>query len=252
MSKLQRNLFCLLMVGQLVFGVDTALGQMTPNAVQKLLDEPIQLPGVIAFQLQRYLIQRIPPLPVPKSAQEWEQQEAKIEKHILDDIAYHGWPREWVDAPPNFEETGVIETGHGYRLHQAALRNCAGIRLGGILYEPESIHGRAPAILNVIGHEPMGEAAEYEQKRCINFAKRGMLALSLGWMGFGELASPQNQHDYGAHLDLVGSNALGLFYLAMRRGLDYLASLPQADPGRLGMTGIFGRRLADHHAELDG
>ena len=109
-----------------------------------------------------------------------------------------------------------------------------------LLYEPEKIAGRAPAILNVIGHEPEGIAVEYEQKRCINFAKRGIIALNLGWMGFGELSQPENAHDYSAHLSLVGSNALGFFYLAMRRGLDYLAALPEVDSTRLGVTGLSG------------
>src|SRR5207237_3428355 len=65
-------------------------------------------------------------------------------------------------------------------------------------------------------------------------------ALSLEWPGFGELSPPENGHDYGAHLDLVGANALGFFYLAMRRGLDYLAAVPQVDPARLGVTGLSG------------
>jgi hypothetical protein len=81
---------------------------------------------------------------------------------------------------------------------------------------------------------------EYEQKRCINFAKRGILALSLGWPGFGELSQPENSHDFGGHLDLVGANSLGYFYLIVRRGLDYLETLPQADPKRIGVTGLSG------------
>jgi dienelactone hydrolase len=109
-----------------------------------------------------------------------------------------------------------------------------------ILYEPEHITGKVPAIVNVHGHDPRGKAAEYKQKRCINFAKRGIVALSLEWIGFGELLLPEDAHDFGAHLDLVGANELGLFYLAMRRGLDYLASLPQVDPARLGVTGLSG------------
>ena len=80
-----------------------------------------------------------------------------------------------------------------------------------------------PAILNVNGHVgPEGKAVEYKQKRCINFAKSGILALNLEWIGYGELSASENKHSYAGHLDLVGANGVGLFYLAMRKGLDYL------------------------------
>ncbi len=214
--------------------------QTTPRSVAQPLSQSIQPVAVTEYQLESYLDRRIPKLPPasdPAALKAWQD---KLRRHVLGQIAYHGWPREWVDASPRFEEVGVIETGYGYRIHKLRYEIVPGFDSIAILYEPDSIHGRVPAILNVIGHEPRGEAAEYEQKRCINLAKRGMLALSLGWMGFGELSIPQDQHDYSAHLDLVGSNALGIFYLAMRRGLDYLASLPGADPDRLGMTGLSG------------
>jgi hypothetical protein len=91
-----------------------------------------------------------------------------------------------------------------------------------------------------VGHDPLGNVVEYEQKRCINFAKQGILALSLGWPGFGELGQAENSHDFGGQLDLVGSNSLGYFYLIIRRGLDYLAASPQTDPKRIGVTGLSG------------
>lgn len=70
--------------------------------------------------------------------------------------------------------------------------------------------------------EAAGKSVEYKQKRCITFARNGIMALNLEWMAYGELSAEFNQHWYGAHLDLTGANELGLFYLAMRRGLDYL------------------------------
>lgn len=185
-------------------------------------------------------MKRIPKLVPATSAEQWKAEAQKLRKHLLDDIAFHGWPREWVDAAPKFQDVGVLETSNGYRLRELRYEIVPGYQSTAILYEPEKISGRVPAILNVHGHDPLGKAAEYKQKRCINFAKRGMLALSLEWPGFGELSQPENAHDYGAHLDLVGANALGFFYLAMRRGLDYLVTLPQVDPTRLGVTGLSG------------
>ena len=85
-----------------------------------------------------------------------------------------------------------------------------------------------------------GKSVEYKQKRCISLARRGVLALNLEWLACGELSHPENQHWFGAHLDLVGANAIGLFYLAMRKGLDYLEQHPRADPKRLAVTGLSG------------
>jgi len=217
-----------------------AAAQTTASSVQSVLQERIQPGAVTAFQLQTYLTKRIPKLLPPGRSEDWSSQEARIRHHVLKDIAFHGWPREWIEADPHFQETEVIETDKGYRLRKFRYEIVPGFESAAILYEPQKVTGKVPAILNVIGHEVAGNAAEYEQKRCINFAKRGILALSLSWAGFGELAQPENGHDYAADLDLVGLNALGFFYLSMRRGLDYLASLPQVDTKRLGVTGLSG------------
>lgn len=210
------------------------------SSIQETLAHPIQAHSVTAFQLQQYLFARAPLLPSPTSAAQWTTDEHKLRRHILDDIAFHGWPRQWVDSAPKFQQIGVIETNDGYRIRKLRYEIVPGFMSTALLYEPNKITGRAPAILNLIGHEPEGIDVEYEQKRCINFAKRGIVALNLGWMEFGELSQPENAHDYAAALDLVGSNAFGLFYLSMRRGLDYLATLPEVDAARLGVTGLSG------------
>jgi dienelactone hydrolase len=212
----------------------------TAHSVESVLEESSQPSAVTAFQLQSYLAKRIPRLPTTLSSDKWRSEEARIRNHVLEDVAFHGWSREWIGATPRFQETDVIESDKGYRLRKFRYEIVPGFDSAAILYEPQKINGKAPAILNVIGHEVAGNAAEYEQKRCINFAKRGIFALSLSWAGFGELAQPENGHDYAADLDLVGANALGFFYLSMRRGLDYLASLPQVDARRLGVTGLSG------------
>jgi dienelactone hydrolase len=215
-------------------------GQTTEATLQSLLAHPVEPPAAIAMQMEQYLSHRITPLPSPRSSIEWTEQVQKLRRHVLDDVVFHGWPSEWVNSAPNFQELGVIESGIGYRVRKLRYEIVPGFSATALLYEPDKTNGRMPAILNLIGHEPMGNAAEYEQKRCINFAKRGIVALSLGWVGFGELALKEDAHDDAASLDLVGSNAAGFFYLAMRRGLDYLATLPQVDATRLGVTGLSG------------
>jgi dienelactone hydrolase len=109
-----------------------------------------------------------------------------------------------------------------------------------LLYEPEHMTGKMPAILNVNGHGAGGKAVEHKQKRCINQARRGILALSLEWIGMGELSSPDNEHNQIGLLDLAGANGVGLFYLAMRRGPDYLYDDPRVDRTRIGVTGLSG------------
>ncbi len=178
---------------------------------------------------------------VPATPQEWTSAAAHLRHHLLDEVVYHGWPKEWLESAPKFEEVGVIETGDGYRIHKLRYEIVPGFEGSALLYEPDHISGKAPAILNLAGHDgPSGYAYEFKQKRCISYAKHGILALNLEWFGFGELDKKGNEHWDAADLDLVGANGLGIFYLDMRRGLDYLYNLPSVDRNRIGVTGLSG------------
>jgi len=216
-------------------------GQATPEQLKPILSRHVQPPGITEFQLRQYLMSRVPPLQVPATSVQWTAEAKRLRKHLLDDIVFHGWPKEWVDASPKTEDLGVIESGNGYRMRKLRYEIVPGFQSTAIVYEPASLAGKVPAILNLNGHTgPPGKSVEYKQKRCINFARQGILALSLEWIGFGELSQSENEHDFGAHLDLVGSNGLGLFYLAMRKGLDYLYEHPGVDRARIGVTGLSG------------
>src|ERR1700761_6797550 len=212
--------FFLVQAAMLLLLTTPALHSQTTEAtLQPLLAAPVESGTASALQMEQFLSRRITALPAPKSTGDWSAVVQRLRTHVLQDVAYHGWPEAWVHSAPDFHEVGVIESGDGYRVHKLRYEIVPGFAVTALLYEPEKTNGRVPAILNVIGHEPMGNAAEYEQKRCINFAKRGIYALSLSWVGFGEMALKGEDHDDAALLDLVGSNALGLFYLDMRRGL---------------------------------
>jgi hypothetical protein len=224
----------------LAISAGTALAQTEPRYLEDILKEEILPASVAQFQLRRYILNRVGKLPAPTSAAEWTTESKRIREQILQDVVFHGWPKEWVDAPPKFEDLGVTP-GNGYQIRKLRYEIVPGFQSTAILYEPLNLRGKVPAILNVNGHVGApGKSIEYKQKRCITFARNGILALNLEWLSFGELGNEFNQHWYGAHLDLVGTNELGLFYLAMRRGLDYLYEHPNTDRARLGMTGLSG------------
>jgi dienelactone hydrolase len=219
----------------------SAFGQADPDMLKDILGAENLAPAVSAFQVRQYILGRIAPPPNPQSSEAWTAEAKRIREHLLRDVVFHGWPSDWVNSPPKFEEVAVIETGNGYKLRKLRYEIVPGFYSAAILYEPDHLEGKVPAILNVNGHVgPEGKAVEYKQKRCINYAKRGIMALNLEWFAFGELGQPENSHWNGAHLDLVGSNELGLFYLEMRRGLDYLYDHPNVDRNRLAVTGLSG------------
>jgi dienelactone hydrolase len=223
-----------------------ASAQSHPEQLAPTLQNRIQTADEVEFQLRQYLMARVATVPrLPATPEQWSGESERLRKHLLDDVVFHGWPKEWVNSAPKFVDLGTIRSGQGYRIRKLRYEIVPGLQSTAILYEPEQLRGKVPAILNVTGHEyAMGKAAEYEQKRCINFAKQGILALSLEWLSCGELGQPgmkgDSAHWFAAELDLVGANAVGLFYLAMRRGLDYLYEHANVDRARLGMTGLSG------------
>ena len=238
-SRHKKEFLVLLLI---ILAVSIAHGQSEPEQLDTILKDEILSPAVAEFQIRWYIVDRVAEPPrVPPTPQEWSDQAAQLRHHLLDDIAFHGWPKEWVEAGPKFEEVGVIETGSGYRIRKLRYEIVPGFDSVALLYEPEHLSGKVPAMLNVNGHDyAHGKAAEYKQKRCINYAKQGILALNLEWFACGELARKGNEHWFGAHLDLVGASELGLFILEMRKGLDYLENHPHVDRNRIGMTGLSG------------
>ena len=175
----------------------------------ELLKQEILPPADAEFQLREYILNRVGKLPAPASAAQWTADSQRLRGQIINDIVFHGWPKEWVNAPPKFEDLGVTP-GNGYQIRKLRYEIVPGFQSTAILYEPLNLHGKVPAILNVNGHVGApGKSVEYKQKRCITFARNGILALNLEWLSYGELGAEFNQHWYGAHLDLVGANELG-------------------------------------------
>ncbi len=218
------------------------LAQTDAGSVAAVLKAPLTTPDVVTNEIRHHLIAKVPGLPTPASAEAWTREAGRLRERMLKEIVFHGWPADWVNAPPHFEDLGLIPSHDtGYRMRRLRYEIVPGFWSTAILYEPEHLSGKVPAMLNVNGHVgPLGKSVEYKQKRCIEEARMGMLALNLEWLAFGELSNPENEHWNAAHLDLAGANGVGLFYLALRKGIDYLHDHPNTDTSRIGVTGLSG------------
>jgi len=219
-----------------------AQAQTAPGTIHQFLPARLQSADVVTYQMQQFLMQQAAKLPHPASAEAWTADAERIRQRVLNDVIYHGWPKEWVDASPKFEDMGPVSVpeGAGYRAEKLRYQIVPGFFSTAVLYEPAHLDGKVPAVLDVLGHYGTGKSMPFQQTLCINEALRGMIALSLEFVGQGELKVEENGHFYGSDLDLVGVSGVGLFYLAARRGLDYLYDDPHVDRSRIAMTGQSG------------
>jgi hypothetical protein len=125
-------------------------GQTDPQQLAPILEKTLQAPEVTAYQLRQYLMNRVQTLPSMTDAGKWTAEAGRIRRHLLDDVVFHGWPAEWVNAAPKFLSVGVIE-GKGYRIRKLRYEIVPGFQSVALLYEPEHRDGRLPAILNPNG-----------------------------------------------------------------------------------------------------
>jgi hypothetical protein len=159
---------------------------------------------------------------------------------VLDDVVFRGEAATWRDAPSRVEWLETLDTGPGYHVRKLRFEALPGLWIPALLYEPDDLRGKVPVVLNVNGHDAKGKAVDYKQIRCINQAKRGMIALNLEWFGMGQLATPGFRHGLINAIDLCGSGGIATHLLAMRRGLDLLLAHEHADPSRVAVTGLSG------------
>jgi hypothetical protein len=208
--------------------------------LKKLLSREIVGPHRGLDDVQAYLSSRIPSMPDVRTRAEWEKAAAKLRADALDKVVYRGEAAAWRALPTKVEWMGDLEGGPGYKLRKLRYEAVPGLWIPAILYVPEKLEGKVPVYMAVNGHDGNGKAADYKQTRCINLAKRGVISLNVEWIGMGQLRGPGYGHYLMNQLDLCGTSGLAPFYLSMKRGLDVLLALENADPSRVGVSGLSG------------
>ena len=209
--------------------------------IKRFLERPIIGSATAMAEAQLYTERRVPQMPDVKSAEEWETIASRIRADVLKNVVYQGEASRWRELETNVEWLDELDGGAGYRIKKLRYEAVPGMWIPALLYEPTTLDGKVPVVMNVNGHDrPNGKAADYKQMRCINQAKRGMIALNVEWVGMGQLHLPGMSHAAMNQLDLCGTSGLAPFYLSMKRGLDILLQHPNADPGRVGVAGLSG------------
>ena len=205
-----------------------------------LLARPVLSEKQTLAEVRKFCDRRIAVMPNPITWSAWQREAERIERSVLEDVVFRGVPAAWRDASRRVEWLDTIPGGPGYQIRKLRYEALPGLWIPALLYEPDQLKGRVPVVLNVNGHDSKGKAAPYKQIRCINLAKRGMLALNLEWLGMGQLQGDGFSHNRMNQLDLCGTSGLAVFYLAMQRGLDILVDHPHADVERVAMAGLSG------------
>ena len=190
-------------------------------------------------ELNAYILSKLKRWHAPRTGKGWATMARDVRKCLLRDVYFKGLPLSMTRLKPKVVWGDVIETGRGYRIRKVRFEGYPGMWIPALLYEPTELRGKVPAVLNPNGHHVGGKAMDYKQARCINLAKRGMLALNTEFIGMGELSMNRDHYRIG-HMDLCGVAGVSVFYLAMSRALDLLLAHRHCDPARVAMTGLSG------------
>ncbi len=184
---------------------------------------------------------------------QWQERAREIREQILVSSGLWPLPEKTPLRPVIF---GKI-VRDGYSVEKVYFQTYPSFYLAGNLYRPLGQgKGPFPAILNPHGHWEHGRLNDTEvcsiPGRCINFARQGMIAFSYDMVGYNDThfpESPTNIPFYKIHRDFATNDPANLLWSISLMGLqtwnsiralDFIASLPDADPHRLACTGASG------------
>ncbi|MBL7696926.1 MAG: acetylxylan esterase, partial [Chitinophagaceae bacterium] len=153
----------------------------------------------------------------------------------------------------NPEITGIVKKD-GYRIEKIIFQPVPGYYEAGCLFIPDDLKGRAPAILNVIGHDQIGYKEQYYQVIITNLVKKGMIVFVIDPLGQGEHVQYYDtslkfsavgysvlEHQYFGHACfLTGTSSAKYFIWDGIRAIDYLLTRKEVDPNNIGVTGFSG------------
>jgi hypothetical protein len=162
-----------------------------------------------------------------KDQSTWEKRAQQIRTVLLDGMQFNRMPK--ISGKFNPIRNSYREMD-GYSVENISIESFPGFYITGNLYRPLRKLEKYAGILSPQGHGIDKRFSEETQKRCAVFARMGAVVFTYDMVGIGE--SQQVTHKMPIALTLQTYNS--------KRILDYLLSLPEVDPERIGMTGYSG------------
>lgn len=119
----------------------------------------------------------------------------------------------------------------GYTVENIAIEILPGLYINGSLYKPSHIKGKIPIMLSPDGHWEKQRYRADCQIRCATLARMGCMAYSYDLFAWGESLLQFKYENHRTSLAQV------IQTLGAIRILDYVLSLKETDPARVGMSG---------------
>ncbi|MEN0055511.1 MAG: acetylxylan esterase [Mucilaginibacter sp.] len=119
----------------------------------------------------------------------------------------------------------------GYTVENIAIEILPGLYINGSLYKPLKIKGKIPVVLSPDGHWEHQRYRADCQLRCATLARMGAMAYSYDLFAWGESLLQFKEEDHRRSL------AQTIQVLGAIRILDYMLSLKETDPARVGISG---------------
>jgi dienelactone hydrolase len=192
-----------------------------------------------------------PPFEAPATLQAWQAKRLEVRSELWKLLGRLP-PRPAVPAV----EVLTREDRGDYVVEKFRFDNGAGALVPGYILLPKGAPGKSPAILYChwhAGEYDLGKAELFESKHTPEapgpaFARRGYVVLGVDASGFGERngTGPDGPgqrdgraEETAAKFNLwVGRTFWGMLIRDDLMALDYLASRPEVDPSRIGVTGM--------------
>jgi len=120
---------------------------------------------------------------------------------------------------------------NGYTVENIAIEILPGLYINGSLYKPLHYKGKIPVMLSPDGHWDLQRYRADCQLRCATLARMGCMAYSYDLFAWGESLLQFKSEDHRTSIAQVVQT------LGAIRIIDYLLTLKETDPNRLGISG---------------